>query len=318
MSVLFGRAWSLDIIASGKEKGARYGSEGLADSELRLTFDLERTLASNANKGKFTLYNLTPDNRNSIKQGATVILRAGYQETTGIIFQGFVRTVTVTQTGGDIMTAIDCGDGEPYITYGFVNHTFAETATLADVLEYICTRLNVTMGGQLYAVNGRMVQGLPNVSLPRYVLHGKVKHALDDLLKPYDVDWSIQCGSLLVQNKKGMVRLQATLLSADTGMIDVPTRTDTGVKFKSLLNPNIVPGSAVQISSIDPANNGNFRCIKCVYKGDTDAADWSVEVDASELLGPLAPVPTASGKQPAAQATVFEDPDEQEEMEDEQ
>lgn len=315
MSLLFTRAWTLDIVAPGKTKGARYGTEGVNPSELHMTFDIERTLASTSNKGKFVLYNLAPDNSSNIAQGAVVILRAGYSGNLGIVFQGVVRKTEVTQNANNVTTSIECGDGDPFITYGHLSKTYKGTVSLAQVLLDISERLNVELGGQVYKTTGNIVQGIPDKSYSRLVLHGKVKSALDRLLHPLGMAWSIQCGVLLIQNQKGLLRLRATVLSPETGLVETPSRTNTGVKCKSLLNPRIVPGSAIQIAAANPAVNGNFRCIRCAYKGDTTGADWTVEVDGQGILGPLAPVPI-----PVTQSTtsfqdgIFNDPEEPEEV----
>jgi hypothetical protein len=313
VSALYGRTWSLTLVPPGKTQGAAYGTQA-GNSNLRMTFDLERTLSSTSNKGKFGLYNLNPENRANIVQGTNVFLRAGYGDELGTIFQGFVRKVENSLQGPDVVTSIECGDGDPYITYGHLNFSWSETVSLAQILEYICSKLSVTIGGQVYAAKGKIIQGLPDATFPRYKLHGKVKTELEKLLHPFGLLWSVQCGVLLIQNSKGLVHLTATYLSKDTGLLDVPTRTDTGVRCRSLLNPRIVPGSAIAIASYDLAASGNFRCIKCTYKGDSEGTDWSVEVEGQALLGPLAPVPTAQGKQ-KVQQSVYDDPDDPEDAE---
>ena len=313
MTPLFGRSWALDITPPGVEKGARYGTLGNRPSDVHLTFDIERTLGSDANKGKFTLTNLTPDNRNNIVQGSNVILTAGYVGNVGIVFQGFVRKVESAQSGADVVTSLECGDGEPYITYGHLNLSYSEPTTLAQVLLDVSRTLRVELGGQVYKSLGNVVQNLPPVTYPRLVLHGKTKRALDGLLHPLGLVWSIQCGTLLVQNDKGRINLRAIVLSPTTGLVDMPTRTDAGVRARALLNPSLVPGCAVQVVSKNQAVCGNFRVVKASYKGDSDAGDWTVDLEGGALLGPLAPVATTQ-KTDSFVGAVYEDQQEPDEV----
>ena len=314
MTLLFNRAWSLDIVPPGRTEGVRYTNTGDFANNLRLQFDIERTLASTANKGKFQLTNLTADNRSNLAQGSVVILRAGYVGATGIVFQGYVKKVESTQAGQDVVTTIECGDGEPFITYGHVHLSYAKTVSLAQVLQDVAKTLKVTLGGQVYEVAGHVIQGIPNVTFPRLSKSGKTKKVLDDLLLPRGLHWSIQCGNLLIQNAKGVVNLFAEVLSIDTGMLDSPSRSTTGVKVKSLLNPRLVPGAAIRVVSANAACNGDFRAIKCTYKGDSEGGEWSVDIEGQPLLAPLAPVPTTQ-KKDQFQQSVYEDSEEPEDVE---
>lgn len=311
MSQLFGRSWSVEISPPGAKVAARYGTLGPRPSDVHMTFDVERTLGSDANKGKVVLTNLTPDNRNNIVQGTNVTLRAGYGGQPGIIFQGFVRKVESSGEGPDVTTTLECGDGAPYITYGHVHLSYSTTVTLDRVLVEVARQLNVELGGQAYAVGGVVVQNVPRKTYPRLVKSGKTKTVLDGLLHPLGLVWSIQCGTLLIQNKRGRINLQAIVLSPQTGMVDTPTRTDAGVRVRALLNPRLVPGCAVQVRSANRATSGNFRAVKCTYRGDSDVGDWTVDIEGGALYGPLAPVATTQ-KKDSFLGAVFDAPEEPE------
>lgn len=306
--LLYQRVWSLTLVPNG-QPAAVYGSEGTRPSDVRVVFDVTRTLSgTKANKAKFAIGNLTSDNRNNILPGTMVILRAGYVASSGIVFRGYVSKVVSRQDGPDVVTELECEDGGPQLLYGTVQLSYSAPVMLSRVLQDVARGLSVELGGIAFALEGQIVQGIPKHQYKRLVKSGPCREILDYLLKPRGMTWSIQCGTLLIQNVKGVVNLVAEVLSKETGMLGVPSRTPTGVSCMALLNPRLTPGCAVRVLSQNPGVSGDFRAVRCVYKGDTEGNEWSVNIDGQALLAPLAPVPTTQ-QADYADAEVGEDAD---------
>jgi hypothetical protein len=289
MSVpLYGRKWALAITTPGTQNALEFRSAVTSGAPLRFAFQIDRTLHSDSNKAKFTLSNLTREHRGLIGPGSTVVLRAGYDKIYDIVFRGTVATVTNNIDGGEVVTEIDAGDGEIYLQTSHVHLSYKSTVTLARVLQDICKRLTLTINGQTYTYSDHIVQRVPRVTLGRRAISGPVKTVLNELLHPLGMSWSIQCGTLIIQNDQGIINLSAQVLSAKTGLIGTPSKTKTGLTIRSLLLPTIAPGLAVQLESQQRELNGNYRIVSAKYAGDTHGAEWSVEAEAQPLTYPLA------------------------------
>lgn len=289
---LFGRCWSLTIIPRAGASAIQYSSSPNQGQPLRFEFDVKRTLHSASNKGKIRLTNLSAASAALIDLGARVELRCGYgsfaDDYASLVFVGDVMDKTTELQGSDFITELECADGEILLQNAVVAVSFRSKTPLAQVIQAIAKQLRVDISGQVFAPSQMVAQRLPTGSVDRFVYAGPAKKALDDLLGPRGIQWSIQNGSLLLQAQEGIIKLQATVLSAQTGLLEKPKASKKGVEFKSLLQASIEPGSAVTIVSSATEASGNFRVVEVTYKGDTHGNEWSCEGLGSELTYPLA------------------------------
>ena len=94
----------------------------------------------------------------------------------------------------------------------------------------------------------------------------------------------------------GVLPGEAIVLNSSTGLIGRPEQTDTGVKFRCLLNPLMVVGGSLQIDQKDIAeaqiedskdkdkepapalaSDGFYRILSLELNGDNRANDWYCE-----------------------------------------
>ena len=102
------------------------------------------------------------------------------------------------------------------------------------------------------------------------------------LAKSAGLELSIQNGAIQLLERGLPLRDASVVLTSDTGLVGSPTVGDKGiVKFRALLNPDIVPGRQIELQS--RALDGRFRAERVDYKGDTTAQDWYVDVEAKAL-----------------------------------
>lgn len=293
---LYDRVYQVEIVPFGQTGGITYGNAKDNKSALRVAFEIERDLLGKADKAKVALFNLTPSNRNAITRGSTVILRAGYRGRLTLLFTGFVRKVQTDRNGPDITTTMECGDGEPSITYGVVNRSYTESVSLARVLQDLASDLNLMIAGNVVDISPGVIKGIPNQTFPSgIVFEGAVKNVLDRLLKAQLIDWSIQHGRLVILPQYAPLYVSAIVMSSSTGMINTPGFNEKCLTFQSLLNTGLIPGALVQVKSKNKKVEGYYRVVKAKVNGDTHDAAWTVDCEAEALKEPLPTLAAAQG-----------------------
>lgn len=109
------------------------------DMEFEIPFDDDCI----ANEAEFVIYNLTQNTVNKFKVGNSVCLTAGYNNDTGIIFEGFISKVKTVQRGADKITTINALDDVRYTPQMMSEKTFAEGTAASVILKDLLSRLEL-------------------------------------------------------------------------------------------------------------------------------------------------------------------------------
>lgn len=272
-------------------------------SPLKIRFDIDRNSVGSANKSKIELFNLSVQSRQNIKKGWLAQLQAGYKAPinpinqnnssgfVGIIFQGNVMTsgLVSLRSASEIISTIECGDGEASIALSLFNNSYKTPVTLSQIL----TDMAVQM--KLSGVNAGLSVGIPTVVYPNRTFHGTIAESLTTLLKGQNLEWKIQNGSLNIIPISGYNQEQAQIVSVNTGMIGVPSKNAGILQFSSLLNFKLSPGSAIQMVSENTALNGYYRIRRSHYEGDTHGEKWQVTCECVDLPGVATILPAVNG-----------------------
>ena len=257
-----------------------------AGDQLKVAFDISKDISSRSNDATITLYNLKESNRNSIgREFTTIELEAGYigEDNIGLLFSGEIRDVQHRREGMDILTEIQCGEGDKANRKAFTSKAFPTGTKLSDAVNEFQKDLEkqgVAKGEWLD------VDQLPTLTRP-LVVAGSTKRAMDMVLRSYGYYWSVHNGSTMIfPAKKSLTGM--VYISPETGMIGDPTITDNGVKVDALLNPEIQPGHRVQIESQTlemNAANGVYRVSSVNYSGDDRDGDFKVSIHGERFQG---------------------------------
>ena len=117
------------------------GSQGILVEDLRITFNCKKTQSSSdPNTCEVEIYNLNADRRNRIDNIDDIcILQAGYSEASGkeIIFQGDITEVKSTRDRPDVITMINIGDGQKFITENIQSLSFGSGSTVRQILKQV-------------------------------------------------------------------------------------------------------------------------------------------------------------------------------------
>ena len=122
---------------------------------------------------------------------------------------------------------------------------------------------------------------IPNAFIRNAAVSGTVSDALADLLSPHR-RIAIQVGSVVHIYHTGASSDGTTRrVSESSGLIGVPSLTDSGVQVRVLLNGDIEPQSKIDlVSAVVPSANGVFRVTSIKHVGDTgNSPDWYSELD---------------------------------------
>jgi len=284
---LFDRSYGIALAPSTGAQAAQYSNVGKDASALRIGFDIQKNVKSSPNKAVFSLYNMSPATRGNIAKGTLVTFSAGYGEMAGNLFLGVVQRASTEKSGSDVVTKIECGDGEPSLAKVCINQNFppGPQTTLAQIMQVLAQTMSVTTPANPQGINAGVAMGIPVVTFPRgFVAKGRVRDVMDALCKSHGLEWSIQNGALDIIPRGAHAGNQAIVLSAATGLIGIPSLNEGTLTFSALLNPMIAPNRLVVVQLRgDTRLNGFYKVTSAKYEGDTHDAKWQADCEAVAL-----------------------------------
>ena len=284
------RQWIRKVKLTAKgDGGSIIINEGMAitEHELKIAFDVSKGINSSQNTASIEVWNLSEGHRNMMgKELDDMTLEAGYISdggNVGIIFNGQIRDVEHRRDGMDIITKLQCGDGDKAFRRSTISKTFPKGTKVEDVVDELYKEFekeNVKSGERKYPPD------MPEFKRP-YSMCGSCVRELDRLGRGKGFYWSVQNGTFEVVPSNGYIG-DIVVLSADTGLIDTPTITDNGVKVTALLNPEIRPNRRIRVISEVlemNAEGGDYRVSQVAFSGDNRQGDFRVEVHGEAIKG---------------------------------
>ena len=257
------------------------GAPGRELTGLRVVFEVKKTSQSHANTASVKVYNLRQDTRNAILvKKAALILKAGYSWSGAelpVVASGVVLRVEHSAASPDVETSVDLRDGGLGLDDSKVRRAYPAGSIVGDVVKAIVATMPDVTLGTLDA------EAMTRKFTSKRVLSGSSRVALDGIATAYGFEWSVQDGVLQAldrTNAKGQ-QYSAAVISAKTGMIGSPTKTDAGCKVDSLLLPFVLPGSFIKVES--SFCSGYFKALTVEHKGDTHGDEWKTTIDAKSL-----------------------------------
>ncbi|CDZ81859.1 hypothetical protein BN1013_02395 [Candidatus Rubidus massiliensis] len=250
-------------------------------SNLRTAFSVQKNLAWSANTASVKIWNLSQEKRNRIKDyGDQVIVSAGYSEDAGeqLLFIGNTTQVSHAYEQPEIITTLDCGDGERILNQKHISVSFKEKVPVRQVIETIAQQMELTISEFTPTDNVVYEQGFEYI--------GMGKNAIDKTVARLGLKWSVQNGKLQIIPLFGTTSKPAVEINADTGMIGIPQRfTDkraalylggpkTGYIVTTTLRPDILPGDLINVKSQRIGLDGPYSVYSIKHEGDTFGPNW--------------------------------------------
>lgn len=276
------------------------GGQGLSVEDLRITFEVTKTLLRTPNTALVKIYNLNPDNEAKIKgEFDEVIVNAGYTGALGLLFRGNIRHVFRHRETNDWILEIEAADGDKDFKHARTVISLAGGSTAQDLIEHVVQSFESTTLGHFIVPAAKRLRGA--------VFAGPTREVLDRLAATLGANWSVQNGQLDIVAADSTLPTEAIVINADTGMLGAPEIDDKGIKVKCLLNPKIIPNGKIwldnndiqlrvrkqreskpgakkpstkkkhkELARLDP--DGVYKVYKVTHKGDTHGNDWHSEV----------------------------------------
>lgn len=285
---------------------------GLLVENLRVHFEVSKTVESAPNVAVIKIFNLSPINEAKIKnEFDEVLLNAGYEGALRLVFRGNIKHVYRYRDKSDYITEIEAGDGDKDFRSATMNETLAAGTTNAQLVDR-------AVGS--FKTNGGTTKGAVQINdrarLRGKVISGNTRDVLHDVARESGANWSIQDGQLVIVKANGVLPDDAIVITADTGMLGAPEINDKGIAVKCLLNPQLRVNGAIKLDNngikakrqkaqalgkkqedqkepvrLDP--DGIYKVLKITHKGDTRGQDWVSEI---ECIGLDQPIPESRSK----------------------
>jgi len=270
---------------------ANRAGDALDLSEFHIKFNIKKNDAMTPNTGFIRVYGLNDDTKSLIQKEYTkVILQAGYENNFGVIFKGDARQILKgAESAIDKYLDLVVADGDEAYNFSIVNTTLVAGAT--QLTQINAAAESMASGG----ITKGYIEPVGNTTLPRgKVMYGMARDYLRQSVESSKSSWSVQDGVLQVIPLTGLLPNEAAVLNSQTGLIGIPTQTNTGVSFRCLLNPSIKIGAKVKINESDInkarldtasenilaslpialASDGIYRVLTLYIIGDSRGQDW--------------------------------------------
>lgn len=236
MLSLFNR--KLRLIVAGND------GQGIDLGRLSCKFEVIRDYDAANASAKVTVYNLSTETTAAIQSKYTRIrMDAGYDQRSGMIFDGDVSYCTATRDGADRIVEIYAVSGLKSIDRSFVNATLQPGSDVRSAVSAIADSMGIPISEMNLAA-------LPIVG--KRVLAGQSVFEMDKLAKDYSFRWMVDNSAIRVQQVPVQAGGPAIVVSRETGMIDTPLLDPIGVEFTTLLDPRLSPGQRVEVRSEAP------------------------------------------------------------------
>lgn len=223
--------------------------------------------SSNISQGNFQLYNLSEttraklwkDNFNQTKY-ITMYLYAGYGNDLPLIFRGDVMQCYSFRESGavDFITDIQTSDGSYMLIDGVANRTFSKGTELPNIIKTLLEEVPIYKAGYI-----------TNKANPLSKDRTFIGKTLDLLGREYgDFDIYIDKGELNILANNEVVPGYLPVITAESGLLGSPRRSELNLVVNTLFEPRIVLGQAIElISDSLPFVNQIYKVISVAHQG---------------------------------------------------
>ncbi len=272
------------------------GGDSVDLSQLRIRFQVTQHNLQSPNVGDITISNLSDQTVKRIKgEGTEVTLEAGYEENPGLIFKGqIIQKRSGRENPVDTYLNIIAQGGDQAYNHAVVSKTLAAGHTYKDQVMTAYEALKpfgITLG---------KIADLGDKKMPRArVMFGMARDILRTIAISTGTSWSIQNNELTVTKNNEPKEGGAIVLNSRTGLIGLPVQSIDGILVTCLLNPQIGPGSLIQIDQASvqeaklsadytavvnnamipsTADDGFYKCLVVNHIGDTRGDPWYTQI----------------------------------------
>lgn len=265
----------------------KYGENGKQTTQLRVTFNIQKSKKADVNTAQILIYNLNPDSRALINDTdifISVETKWKSESQWSVICSGDVLDVSTRKRGVDFITEVNIGDGFKDLRSSTISKSYPAGASIKTVIKDLANSFKRIDGKKLV---------LDAISDTKQLItggtfSGSAADELEKILKPYNLVPRIQNNDLIIEEELKTSETEAFVISPTSGLIGSPqNKTLTinsveqkGISFEALLNPKIDISSIVDVQS--KFINGQYIVYNLNYIGDNQQGDWKIVAECVE------------------------------------
>jgi baseplate hub protein gp41 len=307
---------------------------GIELGKLRCVFEVKRGDKQTPNTCDVKAYNLSQTTMNALRatkngvpEFTQLVLKVSYGTQPPVqIFWGSIGQVRIgREDQKNSYVAFTAADGDESYNYAPTAFTLSAGANPVTPLQRIISDManfasssptQQTTSGQP-TTQGYVPPAMTsstNQSIRGRSFYGNCRDKLRQLAEANDCWYSIQDGQVTFIPRTGYIPEPPVLITPSTGLIGVPEQTQTGLKVKVLLNPNIKIGRTIQLQSTDinqlrygqdlgsiktnlvlPAGatklnaDGLYYVMRCDHTGDSRGVPWYSDLTCLAVDATLVP-----------------------------
>jgi hypothetical protein len=256
------------------------GATGLFFTEEDMEGSIKSYKGSKPNEATITIHNLSEAKIAQLEAPNQVLHILAGETVPGSLFIGDIakRGVVTKNSLPNRQTTITAKDGRRTYRDLNVSRAYPPNTPIANVVNDLATL--ATLPPNSLALSPSNVT-VPGAFPAGWSFQGKWRQALAEILLPLGFYYSIQGKVLYILSEASTAPGNVPLISPATGLDGSPTRTDKGCNFKSKLNPEIVAGRGVQVTS--QFFNGLYRAVNVDHQFSRRGTKWDTMCQAEVI-----------------------------------
>ena len=262
---------------------------------LRIKFDIKQQTAFINPDAMIQIYNLKKATRQLISKAATIVLDAGYELNTGIVYVGQVMNVYDNRVQPDYILTFICIDYLPH--YKPISITIPAGTTPIDALKSAASLVKDLK------INDINLQNLPTTPTNQKIVIPQMEYtqAFTKLGEELGIDvWTLNGNLYAIPQKLKEYPTNAVTIEVnyENGMIGSPffNLANTGINVTSLLNSRLIPSNLIHVKTLNPQvqvgiakfinfdqdtlTRGKWIINSSHHMGDSRAGQWETFVQA--------------------------------------
>lgn len=259
-----------------REVTVRYRGAVLTKPKIALdvTYDL-----GNPAVADISVYNLAKTTEQAIDAiGEAIVVEAGYAGNKGVVFNGSVQRIDKKRKGLERIVTLNATSQAVAVDNlgGFFSRTYQGRERLTNIVEDIVT---IGMGLQV----GSLAPIPGSILIADWSWNGKASTALKSILRQYELTYYEDQDGLVQFSSARKVSRQAAShsISMQSGLLESPTVTEDGVKFKSLMNPRLKLEDTIRV--VSEFVNEVYKIVAVSHKGDNWNGAYTTEIEAHNV-----------------------------------
>lgn len=273
----FGRTYSLKFYdKNGQFVHEIYSDQRNSWAGLRIKFNIEQEAYYINQMAQISIYNVNGKTKRLLESSSIVVLSAGYQLNSGIVYQGNIVNAYDNRVQPDYVFLLVCLDYQRQ--YLPISLTIKKGSTPQEAIEQFASVVNDV---KFNAVNMRNLPTKPieeDIHIPQ-MEYTMAMNKLGDILGVRI--WITNTNIYAIPRNMTSAPTNAPVIEIDykNGMVGSPSFNvaNTGVNITSLLNHKLAPASLVKVKTLNPqVQAGQAKFINFTQQ-DIAKGEWLIQ-----------------------------------------